>query len=156
MILKEGRKIHFFVLELWGLVRRPYSGYVSIHGHLEECCNSWSIRNPAEFALSWGNFPSRAFLWGFKLYNFSSGLVTVCSNLLPPNSFLSLFQSQDPGSDVKEQPIWSISNFSWLSTVSLTTLSQVNSGIVDGVSGQWDELKTVWTADPSRNQWHGV
>lgn len=63
-------------------------------------------------------------------------------------ALLALFQPQDPGSDVKEQPIWSILTSAWLSAVSLTTLSQVNSGIVDGVNGQWDELKTFWTADP--------
>lgn len=53
-------------------------------------------------------FPSQAFPWGFKLYNFSSGLVTERSNLLSqPNSFVSFVSITDPGSDVKEQRIWS-------------------------------------------------
>lgn len=80
-------------------------------------------------------FPSQAFPWGFKLYNFSSGLVTERSNLLSqPNSFVSFVSITDPGSDVKEQGIWSILTFAWLSTLSLTTLSQVNSGILDWMS----------------------
>lgn len=68
MILKEDKKILLFALELWGLVKRPYFGYVFIHGPLEECCSSWSIKNPAEFALSWGIVFLHKFSFGALSY----------------------------------------------------------------------------------------